>query len=153
MSGQEQGTGAGGPGRRAARLVVTALALALFAAAMWFAWLGWDEEYYYVDGVAQGPYRAWQVVGCGLSISVAAVLAQLRVRGVGAIPVLAPAAAIGLAVPWTVHAASTDDSGLFVVGLVLLLIGVGGAVAILLAISDAVRAAFATRRPPRSAGT
>jgi len=67
---------------QAARLGGTALALGLFAAAMWFAWLGWDHEYYQVDGVSQGPYRAWQVFGCGLSIAAAAVLAYLRVRSV-----------------------------------------------------------------------
>ena len=85
--------------------------LALFAAAMWFAWLGWDQEYYLVDGVAQGPYRAWQVLGCGLSISAAAVLAYLWAPSVWAVFVLAAAADLGFAVAWSRDAASTDDSG------------------------------------------
>ena len=76
--------------------------LALFAAAMWFAWLGWDQEYYLVDGVAQGPYRAWQVLGC--------------------------------------DAASTDDSGLWVVGLLFLLVGSGLGLLVLLTITAVVAA-------------
>jgi len=126
----------------------TAIALGVFAAAMWFAWLGWDNEYYQVDGVAQGPYRAWQVIGCGLSVAAAAVLAYLWVRSVWAIFVLAAAANIGFAVPWTLHAASTDDSGLFVVGLLFLLVGGGSGLMVLLAVTDAV----ATRRLPRPRG-
>lgn len=131
-----------------ARLVGTAVALGLFAAAMWFAWLGWDHEYYQVDGVAQGPYRAWQVFGCGLSIAAASVLAYLRVRGVWAIFVLAAAAVIGFAVPWALDAASTDDSGLWVVGLLFLLVGGGLGLVTLLVVSAA---ATSLRRPrPRS---
>lgn len=123
--------------RRVARLGGTALALALFAAAMWFAWLGWDHEYYLVDGVPQGPYRAWQVLGCGLSVSAAAVLAQLWVRSVWSIFVLAAAATVGFAVPWALNAASTDDSGLWVVGLLFLVAGGGGGLVVLLAVTAA----------------
>lgn len=152
MSPRDPGAPADSFSRHAARLGVTALALAIFAAAMWFAWLGWDDEYYEVDGVAQGPYRAWQVLGCGLSIAVAAVLAQLWVRGVGAVFVLAGAAAIGFAVPWTVHAAANDDSGLFVVGLVLLLVGAGGGLAVLLGLTAAISTALRPRGDRRPAG-
>lgn len=105
---------------------------------MWFAWLGWDNEYYLVDGVSQGPYRTWQVLGCGVSIAVGAVLAYLSVRSVWAIFVLAAAADIGVAVPWALHAASTDDTGLWVVGLVFLLVGGGSGLVALLAVSAAV---------------
>lgn len=111
---------------------------------MWFAWLGWDHKYYHVDGVSQGPYRAWQVLGCGLSIAAAAVLAYLWVRGVWAIFVLAAAADIGFAVPWGLDAASTDDTGLWVVGLLFLLVGGAIGLTVLLAVS----AAAAARRPP-----
>lgn len=128
-----------------ARLGAAALALALFAAAMWFAWLGWDHEYYEVDGVAQGPYRAWQVVGCGLSIAVAAVLAYLWLRNVWAIPVLAGAGVLGFAVPWAVDAVSNDDSGLWVVGLLFLFIGGGIGLATVLTLTAAITSAFPRR--------
>lgn len=125
-------------GHRATRLWGAALALAVFAAAMWFAWLGWDDEYYYVDGFAQGPYRAWQVVGCGLAIATAAVLAYRWVRQFAAVFVLAAAADLGFAVPWAVHASTTDDSGLWVVGLLFLLVGSGVGLVVLLALTDSV---------------
>lgn len=129
-----------------ARLSVVAVALGLFAAAMWFAWLGWDHEYYQVDGVAQGPYRAWQVVGCGLSIAIAAVVAYLLARSMWAIIVLPATAIVGFAVPWAVEAASTDDSGLWGVGLLLLLVGGGTGLVVLLAVT----AAAASRRTPQT---
>lgn len=133
------------PSRRAAHLGGAALALGLFAAAMWFAWLGWDHEYYQVDGVSQGPYRTWQVVGCGVSVVVAAVVAYLRVRSTAAVFVLAAAADLGLAVPWGLDAAATDETGLWAVGLVLLLVGVGGGLTVLLSvIAAAIR--FRTNR-------
>ena len=121
--------------------------LALCAAAMWFAWLGWDHEYYQVDGVAQGPYRAWQVLGCALSISAAAVLAYLWVPSVWAVLVLAAAGDLGFAVPWAMNAASTDDSGLWVVGLVFLLVGAGFGLLVLLAVTAVVTRRRTTRAP------
>ncbi|QCX26571.1 hypothetical protein [Nocardioides jishulii] len=115
--------------------------LALVAAAAWFAWLGWDREYYVVDGEQQGPYRAWQVVGCGLTIVVASVLAQWWTRSGWAIPLLAAAATVGFAIPWGVDAAMTDDSGLFVVGLIFLVVGAGAGLTVLLAVTYAVQRA------------
>jgi peptidoglycan/LPS O-acetylase OafA/YrhL len=119
------------------RLWRTALALALFAAAMWFVWLGWDHEYYIVDGVSQGPYRAWQAVGCGLAIATATVFAYLRVPQAAAIFVLAIAAGIGFAVPWAMDA-SGDETGLWLVGLFFLVVGSCVGLAVLLAVTYAV---------------
>ncbi len=90
---------------------VTSVALAAFAAAMWFAWFGWDDV----------PYAPWQVVGCGVAVVVASVAALVRARR--GVVLLAAAATVGFAVPWAVYAASTDDSGLWAVGLVMLLAG------------------------------
>ena len=128
---------ASSPSPSLARLGSAALALAVLAAAMWLAWLGWDDDYYEVDGVQQGPYRAWQVIGCGLSICVAGVLALIWARR-GAV-LLAAAATVGFAVPWGVHAASTDDSGLWAVGLVMLLVGAFVGLVVLLTVVQLVR--------------
>ena len=119
------------------RLWAIALVLAAFAAAMWFAWLGWDHEYYEVNGVAQGPYRDWQVGGCGLSIVVATVVSYLRVRRPRAILALAAAADLGFAVPWAMDA-SSDESGMWVVGLFMLLIGAGAGLGVLLEATEGV---------------
>ena len=91
--------------------IVGAFALAVFAAATWFVWFGWDDV----------PYDLWQVVGCGASVVVGAIAALVRVRR--GVVLLAAAATVGFAVPWGVYAASTDESGLWVVGLVMLLVG------------------------------
>ncbi|MEO7422528.1 MAG: hypothetical protein ABIU87_09045 [Ornithinibacter sp.] len=123
---------------RVARLGGTAVALGLLAAAMWFAWLGWDHEYYQVDGVAEGPYRPWQVLGCALSISAATVLAYLWVPSVWAIFVLAAAADLGFACAWALDAAATDDSGLWLVGMVFLAVGSGIGLVVLLTVTAAV---------------
>ena len=123
---------------RFTHLLVAALGLAGFAAAMWFAWLGWDHEYYEVDGVSQGPYRAWQVFGCGLSIAAAAVVAYVWVRGTWGIFVLAASAVVGFAWPWALDAGATDDSGLWIVGLLFLLVGGGVALVALLAVVAAI---------------
>jgi hypothetical protein len=125
------------------RLLGTALLLMLFSAGMWFAWLGWDHEYYLVDGVPQGPYRAWQVVGCGAAIAAASVLAYLRVRDVMGIFVLAAAAVVGFAVPWSWDA-SSDETGMWVVGLFMLLIGGGAGLAMLLGATHALAQADAS---------
>ena len=75
--------------------------------------------------------------GCGLSICVAAVLALVR-SGRGAV-LLAGAATVGFAVPWAVHAASTDDSGLWAVGLVMLLAGSFIGLVVVLTVVEKVR--------------
>ncbi|WP_374455483.1 hypothetical protein [Nocardioides sp.] len=118
------------------RLAAAVLGLVLLATAMWFAWLGWDDDYYEVDGVAQGPYRAWQVVGCGLAICAAAVVARVW-AGRGAV-LLAAAATVGFAVPWSVHAASTDESGLWAVGAVFLLVGSFVGLVVVLTVTELV---------------
>jgi hypothetical protein len=124
------------------RVWSTALALALFAAAMWFAWLGWDHQYYKVNGVYQGPYRPWQVEGCGLSIVVATVIAFLVLRRNVAIFVLASAATIGFSVPWSVDAARQDETGLWMVGLFMLLVGGSLGLMALLGVTAAIRSAW-----------
>ncbi len=108
------------------RLAAAALALGLFAAAMWLVWFGWDDV----------PYDPWQVVGCGLLICVGAVSARVWAGG-GAV-LVAGAATVGFAIPWAVYAASTDDSGLWAVGLVLLLAGSFIGLVVLLTVGEAV---------------
>jgi hypothetical protein len=134
------------------RILSVAVALALFSAAMWFAWLGWDHEYYMVDGYPQGPYRAWQVIGCGASITLATLAAYLVVRRTAAVFVLPAAAVLGFAVPWGRDASLTDESGLWVVGLVMIVVGGAGALTALLGVSAGINAAVTAtvRKSPRA---
>jgi hypothetical protein len=122
--------------RHLPRLGTTTVLLAVVAAAMWFAWLGWDHEYYRVDGVPQGPYRPWQVIGCGVAVAAAAVLAQLWVRRTVGIFLFAAAAVVGFAIPWAADAASSDETGLWVVGLFFLLVGGGIGLVVVLALTE-----------------
>ena len=105
----------------ALRSVAGAVLLAGATVLTWYAWLGHDTEYQ-VDaaGTASGPYTTMQVAGCVLTLVallVAAVL--LRVH-----PFVAAAAmTAAFTVAWTAQAAATDDTGLFLVGTVLVLAG------------------------------
>jgi hypothetical protein len=121
------------------------LAVAVCSASSWFAWLGWDQQYQ-VDpttGVASGPYETWQVIGCALSLLALFVAALL----VGVRP-LSAAAALTLAftAAWTVQAASADESGLYAVGTVLLLIGLSTATAVVSVLVLGLRARWLRQR-------
>lgn len=96
------------------------LVAAALGAAVWAAWLGWDRSYYTdASGQRAGPYTATQVIGCAATVGVVtAVLGALRNPFIAAGGVT-----LGFWLVWTVDAATQDDSGLFAVGSVLLLLG------------------------------
>ncbi|MEV6280447.1 hypothetical protein [Nocardia sp. NPDC051832] len=120
------------------RRIAALAALALFSAGCWAAWLGWDQEYYEVDGVTQGPYRPEQVIGCGACIVVASIVVFLYLRRPSTIPVVAAVAVVGFAIPWATQA-STDSTGLWAVGLMFLLIGGGLGLVSVLAVVHLLR--------------
>lgn len=131
------------PARHLRNDLAWALGVAVLSAAAWFGWMGWDDEYQ-VDRATNevsGPYEAWQVVGCVLTLLVVGVVAAHRWRPFGTALVLP----VAFALAWSVTAASEDDSGLWVVGAVLVLLGT--AVASLVVV--AVVAAIPTTREPR----
>ncbi|MET7707684.1 hypothetical protein [Micromonospora sp. NPDC005413] len=106
---------------RGTRALFGVLFLAAATVGVWLLWLGWDTEYT-VDpetGNTSGPYEPWQVIGCVLTLVLLAALAGTRLSPwlVGAVMAVAFTAA------WTWQAASSDDSGLWAVGAVLVLIG------------------------------
>ncbi|HWS32746.1 MAG TPA: hypothetical protein VN408_08380, partial [Actinoplanes sp.] len=90
------------------------------------------------------PYEAWQVVGCALSLLVLLVGAVWA----GAWEVAAaPALTVGFTAAWTVQAAQQpDQTGLFVIGAVAVLIGVGIASAVVSILLHAARGRW-TRSP------
>ncbi len=111
------------------RLRAALLAVLLMGAfGAYWGWLGWDQEYQRdpLNGQASGPYEAWQVIGCALTLAGLALGAgALLCRGL-ALAVL-PAA---FTVAWSVPAAHVDDTGLWGVGAFMILLGalVGSAV-------------------------
>ncbi len=109
------------------RQAIGTAVVAVLSAATWFAWMGWDQQYQ-VDaaGVTSGPYEAWQVAGCALTlIALFAGAARAGVR----LPLVSAALTVGFTVAWTAQAAR-DETGLFAVGAVLVLTGLAAATAL-----------------------
>lgn len=140
-----------GPPRSARRsLVAFAVALVL-GAAVWGGWLAWDHtaSYDVVTGTQQSPYVTLQVLGCALTVGVVvALLAALRHPLVGAGGVAA-----GFWVAWTADAASTDETGLFAIGAVLLLAGPALGTAVAAGVGAGVGALLRAGRRRRTALT
>ncbi|SFJ68834.1 hypothetical protein [Cellulomonas sp. KH9] len=134
---------AAGPGRTAARYAF----VAVLTAACWFAWLGWDTQYRTdpVTGDVTGPYEAWQVVGCVVSLVAVTVLA---VRALGGRRAVA-AVAVTFTAAWVATQAPRDDSGLWLVGALLVLLGttVGAGLVALVAGAGRRRTAGPPRGP------
>ncbi|MEV4376927.1 hypothetical protein [Streptosporangium sp. NPDC049644] len=94
------------------------VALAVASLLNHLAWLGWDRERVVEpDGSLSGPYEPWQVAGLVVCLGILAVLAgRLGLPKIGTIGV---AGVMWLC--WSIDAAMSDDSGLWVVGAVMLL--------------------------------
>lgn len=95
----------------------------------WWAWLGWDTEYQFDPSTQtySGPYEAWQVIGCGLTFAAVAVAAALLLPP-WLVTLVMP---IAFTIAWSVRAAGSDDTGLWGVGAVLVLIGTAMSAAVL----------------------
>ena len=111
------------PAPARASTAVAVLVTALVSVAAWWAWLGWDDEHQLDPGtgVASGPYEAWQVVGCVLTLLVLALVGGALWR-----PLLVSVVmTVAFTAAWTAWAAAEDESGLFLVGTVLVALGTG----------------------------
>ena len=123
------------------------LALVL-GAATYAVWLAWDNEYYFDAGAGayQGPYRPAQVVGCAVTFGLVTAALALRWRPV----LVAAGTSLGFWLVWTLQAGTQDETGLFIVGSLLLLVGLAAGSALAGAIGFALRKrwdpeAFSTR--------
>ncbi|WP_433447203.1 hypothetical protein ACQPXS_04730 [Streptomyces sp. CA-142005] len=99
--------------------LVPILVLAGLSLAAWAVWLGWDQHRdVHPDGSTTGPYEAWQVIGLVLTLLVPVCWAASRRHLAAA--VLGPTVGLTLAAyyDW-----SDDSSGLFVIGVGLVMIG------------------------------
>lgn len=103
------------------RTLLGGLILAAATVGAWWAWLGWATGYT-VDpetGATSGPYAPWQVVGCALTLAVIAAVGGWLLGPW----VVAPVMTVAFTIAWAAHAASTDATGLWAVGAVLVLVG------------------------------
>lgn len=111
------------------------LLLAGMSLAAWAAWLGWDQHRdVQPDGSTTGPYEAWQVIGLVLTLLAPVYWAASRHS--------TRAAVLGTTAGLTVAAYydwSDDSSGLFMVGVVLVMIGSLAVTAVVSAIVSATR--------------
>lgn len=96
------------PNRRWARDVLMLALLAAATALTWWIWLGHDTV-----------YQPWQVIGCGATFLLLGVLTGLRTRWrIMAVAVMA----LSFTVAWSIPA-SSDDTGLWGVGAIMVLFG------------------------------
>jgi hypothetical protein len=118
------------------RSLAGAVVLAAATVLTWYLWLGRDDEYQIdANGVASGPYTTGQVAGCVLTLLVLLVAAVL----LGVRPLIAAAAmTIAFTVAWTAQA-SEDETGLFLVGAILVLGGCAVGTSVVALITNAVR--------------
>jgi hypothetical protein len=106
--------------------LITFVIAALTTATWWTLGRDTTRDVDPATGAVTGPYEAPQVIACVV------VLVGLVV--IGALLLPAWLAVLGVSLPftaaWTIQAASTDDSGLWVIGAVLVLVGtlVGGTI-------------------------
>ena len=107
--------------RNRPRPAVALVCGAVLGALTWAAWLGWDRtpSYDVVTGTVQTPYVTLQVLGCALTVGVVTGFLAARSQPVAA----ALGVGLGFWVAWTLWAASTDGSGLYAVGSMMLAIG------------------------------
>ncbi|MFF3938415.1 hypothetical protein [Streptomyces phaeofaciens] len=107
--------------------------------ALWAAWLGWDQHRdVHPDGTTTGPYQAWQVIGLVLTLLVPLYWAASRQHTAAAVFGTTAGLTVAAYYDW-----SDDASGLFMVGVVLVMLGSLGATATASAVI-----AFARRDEP-----
>lgn len=115
--------------------LVWGLVLAGVSSALWAAWLGWDQQRdVHADGTTTGPYEAWQVIGLVLTLLVPVYWAASRRYAAGAV--------VGVTVGLTASAYydwSDDSSGLFAVGVGMVMVGSLAVTAALAAVIASVK--------------
>lgn len=135
----------GGP-RRLIRQIAGALVVALLSALQWYVWMAWDTGYR-TDPVTQqtsGPYEAWQVAGCAVSLLVVFVGALM----LGVRPLWASAAlTLAFTAAWTATASANDETGMYGVGTIMLLFGLTAATATVSLVVTGLRR-LRSPRPP-----
>ncbi|GAA3850480.1 hypothetical protein GCM10023084_00910 [Streptomyces lacrimifluminis] len=117
------------------RQLLPVLVLAGMALAAWAAWLGWDQRHdVHADGSTTGPYEAWQVIGLVLTLLAPVYWAASRRHFPGAVLGTTAGLTVAAFYDW-----SDDASGLFMVGVVMIMMGSLGATAAVSAVTVALK--------------
>ncbi|MGJ5828605.1 hypothetical protein [Streptomyces ossamyceticus] len=115
--------------------LLTVLVLAVASSAMWAAWLGWDQRRdVHPDGSTTGPYEAWQVIGLVLTLLAAVYWAASHRYFVGAVAGTTAGLTVASFYDW-----SDDASGLYGIGVGLVMLGSLAATASVSAVIAAAR--------------
>ncbi|MGW2094404.1 hypothetical protein [Promicromonospora sukumoe] len=127
---------------------LTTLTVVVLTVVAWWIFLGRDvvQDIDPATGNVTGPYEAPQVIACVLVLIALVVVGTLATRAWVAVL----AVALPFTVAWTILAQATDDSGLWAVGALLVLLGTLAGGALVAAITRAVvrrRAARSTTAP------
>ncbi|MFI7386074.1 hypothetical protein [Streptomyces sp. NPDC049813] len=110
------------------------LAMAGIAAAAWAAWLGWDQHRdTHPDGSTTGPYEAWQVIGLAVTLLLPVVWAASRNLRTAAVFGTTAGLTAAAYIDW-----SDDASGLFAVGVAMVMLGTLAATAAISALATAL---------------
>ncbi|PRZ16703.1 hypothetical protein [Nesterenkonia sandarakina] len=130
---------------RSARFLTWSIFVILGSAGAWFAWMGWDQEYQVdpMTGLEHGPYEAWQVIGCGVTLLAVALPASWG-RHWKSVLLLPPS----FTVAWSVTAAAEDVTGLWMVGAIMVLIGSSVGAAVVLGVTSGVESRDRRLRKP-----
>ena len=102
----------------------------LGGALSWVAWLSWP--------ISGNTYHPAQVVACALTCAVIAVILTARSTR-GALLTVPVGGTVGVAIPWAWGAARSDETGLWLVGLIILVIGVWIGLTASVVLADIVR--------------
>lgn len=125
------------PGRRFPHDLLAGFVLALLTASCWWAWMAWDESAD-IDPVAattSGPYQPWQVIGCVACLIALAVVAAVRLPRQLVVPIMP----VAFTAAWSWTAASSDGSGLWLVGALLVFFGMLVGTGVISGLTRAVR--------------
>jgi hypothetical protein len=99
--------------------LLSILVLAGVSLAGWAAWLGWDQHRdVQPDGTITGPYEAWQVIGLVLTLLAPVYWAASRRYLAGAVLGTTAGLTVAAYSDW-----SDDSSGLFMVGVGMVMMG------------------------------
>ncbi|MEU8586878.1 hypothetical protein AB0C59_07685 [Streptomyces sp. NPDC048664] len=111
------------------------VALAALAVGAWAGWMGWDQRRdAHPDGTTTGPYGAWQIAGLVLTLLVPVCWAAWRRHVVAAVAGTTAGLTAAAFYDW-----SDDSSGLFVIGVGLVMLGCLAATGVVCAVVASVR--------------